>query len=134
MCATLTPSVYGCAIAPMKILTFARSSLVALAAATLAACTTGIVPIGPSTYMLSGSSPGLIGKGAVEAKLLKQANEWCQKKGLVMIPIDSTGHDAIYMGNWANAEIKFKALPPGSAAVPSSYSAAPNQIIETRAR
>jgi hypothetical protein len=112
-----------------------RFSLVALAAATLSACTSGIVPIGPSTYMLSGSSPGLIGKGAVEAKLLKQANEWCQKQGLVMVPIDSKGQDAIYMGNWANAEVKFKAVPPSQAgSVPSSYSAAPNMIIETRQR
>ena len=52
-----------------------------------------------------------------------------------MIPIDSTGNDAIYMGNWANAEIKFKAVHPSQAGnVPSSYSAAPTQIIETRAR
>jgi len=119
----------------MRITTLARLSLVAVATSILAACTTGIVPIGPNTYMLSGSSPGLIGKGAVEAKLLKQANEWCEKRGMVMIPIDSTGHDAIYMGNWANAEVKFKAVPPSQAGnVPSGYSAAPNQIIETRAR
>jgi hypothetical protein len=119
----------------MKTLTLARLSLVVVTTTILAACTSGIVPIGPSTYMLSGSSPGLIGKGAVEAKLLKQANEWCQKQGLVMIPIDSTGQDAMYMGNWANAEVKFKAVPPSQAgSVPSSYSAAPNYIIETRAR
>jgi len=119
----------------MQTLSLIRFSLVALATATLTACTSGIVPIGPSTYMLSGSSPGLIGKGAVEAKLLKQANEWCQKQGLVMIPIDSTGQDAMYMGNWANAAVKFKAVPPSQAgSVPSSYSAPPNLIIETRAR
>ena len=109
--------------------------VLSIASILLVGCTSGVVPIGPNTYMLSGSSPGLIGKGTVEAKLFKQANDWCQQRGLVMIPIDSTGNDAIYMGNWANAEIKFKALPPGQAAnVPSSFGAAPNQVIETRQR
>ncbi len=61
--------------------------------------------------MISGSSPGLIGTGTVRAKLLKQADEWCRQRGLVMVPVNFSGSDAVYGGQWANAEVIFRAVP-----------------------
>jgi hypothetical protein len=108
--------------------------LLAIVSIILVGCTTGVVPMGQNTYMISGSSPGLIGQGAVKAKLLQQADKWCRSKGLVMIPLDSTGHDAVYMGNWANAEVTFKALPPEQAQTAGPVYRPPSVIIENRYR
>jgi len=71
--------------------------------------------MGRDTYMISGSSPGLIGSGSVRAKLLRQADEWCRKRGLVMVPVNFSGHDAVVGGQWANAEVTFRAVPPSDA-------------------
>ncbi len=84
--------------------------------------------------MIAGSSPGLIGSGTVKAKLIRQANEWAAKKGLVATVVDSKGEDAVYGRNCANAEIVFKALPPHRVNEAGPVYRAPNQIIETRQR
>ena len=79
----------------------------------LAACSSGVVPMGRDTYMISGSSPGLIGAGSVKAKLLRQADSWCRQRGLVMVPLNNSGSDAVVGGQWANAELSFRAVRPG---------------------
>jgi len=78
----------------------------------LASCSTGVVPMGRDTYMISGMSPGLVNSGAVRAKLLRQADKWCKEKGLVMIPVSYSGQDAVYGQQAANAEVVFRAVPP----------------------
>lgn len=104
--------------------------------AALTGCTsTGVIPCGYQTYMISGSQPGIIGTGEVQARLLKEANDWCQKQGLVMVPVDILGHDAHVGQSNANATIRFKAVPPSEASkTQTSVGAVPSQIIETRAR
>lgn len=100
----------------------------------ISGCSTGVVPLGQDTYMIAGSSPGLIGSGTVKAKLIRQANEWAAKKGLVATVVDSKGEDAVVGRNNANAEIIFKALPPDRVNEAGPVYRAPNQIIETRTR
>jgi hypothetical protein len=100
----------------------------------ISGCSTGVVPLGQDTYMIAGSSPGLIGSGTVKAKLIRQANEWAAKKGLVASVVDSKGEDAVAGRNCANAEIIFKALPPDRVNEAGPVYRAPNQIIETRTR
>jgi len=90
--------------------------------------------MGGNTYMIAGSRPGFIGTGEVKASLIKEASAWCEKRGLVMIVVDSTGHDGVYGHNAANADVTFKALPPAEAAKAGSSFQSPNQIIETRQR
>jgi hypothetical protein len=122
-------------IPPLKTLTLVRISVVAVSTAILAACTsTGVVPMGGSTYMIAGSRPGFIGTGEVKAALIKEASAWCAKRGLVMIVVDATGHDGVAGHNAANADVTFKALPPTEAEKAGSAYQAPTQIIETRAR
>jgi hypothetical protein len=65
--------------------------------------------------MISGSSPGLIGSASVRAKLLKQADKWCRDRGLVMVPISYGGSDAVVGGQWASAEVIFRAVRPEDA-------------------
>ena len=84
--------------------------------------------------MIAGSSPGLIGGGTVKARLIRQANEWAAKRGLVATVIDSKGEDAMVGRNNANAEIVFKALPPERAGEAGPAYRTPDQIIETRSR
>jgi hypothetical protein len=67
--------------------------------------------MGQDTYMISGSQPGLIGSGVVRASLLKKADAWCRERGLVMVPVNYTGSDAVFGGQWANAEVVFRAVP-----------------------
>lgn len=108
----------------------------ALCAMVISGCTsTGVVPCGYQTYMISGSQPGIIGTGEVQARLLKEANAWCQKQGLAMVPMDITGHDSLIGSSNANACIRFKAVPPSDyAKTMTSVGAVPSQIIETKAR
>jgi len=66
--------------------------------------------MGRDTYMISGSQPSLTSlsnSGALKARLLKEANDWCKNNGLVMIPMNYQGFD----GASINAEIIFRAVP-----------------------
>lgn len=106
-----------------------------LLCALLAACSSGVVQTGPNTYMVSGSKPGLIGAGAVKADLYKKAGKWCAERGLVMVPTQSSGSDAEFGGNWANAEIHFRAVPPSEAGkYPSNVERQPDNVVEIRER
>ena len=101
----------------------------------LASCSSGVVQTGPGTYMMSGSKPGLIGAGAVKADLYAKAGDWCSQRGLAMVPLDSKGSDAVFGGNWANAEIHFRAVPPSEAGkYQSSAERQPDVVIEARDR
>jgi hypothetical protein len=73
-------------------------------------CSSGVVPMGRDTYMISGSQPGLIGTGTVRARLLREADQWCRTRGLVMVPVSYTGSDAIAGQKMANAEVIFRAV------------------------
>ena len=71
---------------------------------------TGVVPMGRDTYMISGSQPAITSfsnSGALKARLLKQANDWCKNNSLVMVPLNYNGFD----GPSVNAEIIFRAVP-----------------------
>ncbi len=68
--------------------------------------------MGRDTYMISGTSFGLVNSGAARAKLLRQADKWCRERGLVMIPVSYSGQDAIYGQRPASAEVIFRAVPP----------------------
>jgi len=49
---------------------------------------------------------------AVKARLYQQASEFCQSKGGVMVPLNSTAEDSKY-GQYASAEIQFRCVPAG---------------------
>ena len=85
----------------------------AMCAFAISGCSSGVVPMGRDTFMISGTQPGLIGAGTVRASLLKKADKWCRERNLVMVPLSSSGTDAVFGGQWANAELVFRAVPHG---------------------
>jgi hypothetical protein len=87
-----------------------------MALATLAfftSCASHVVPAGPDTYMVSTTEVGLTQGGRAKAKAYRIANEWCVKRGLVMVPIAVDQHSAEFMGRYGGAELTFRALKPG---------------------
>ena len=97
-------------------MTILRTVFVLLLCSLFVGCATtgtgGVVQIGPDTYMV-----GSLGRftdfsgSAVKARLVKEAQEWCQQRGRVMILINSTAKDS-GMGTYASAEIQFLCLSP----------------------
>jgi hypothetical protein len=93
-----------------------KNCFLIFAAAILSGCSSGIVPMGPNTYMVQHSGSSLSSKSAMQAKCLKEANKFCEEKGLVMIPVSTEGRDGLPVpfGHGANCELVFKALPAGT--------------------
>ncbi len=97
---------------------------------------TGVVPMGRDTYMISGSQPSLTSfsnSGALKARLLRQANDWCRNNGLVMIPLNYEGFD----GASITAEIIFRAVPANDLEnIRPNFQRAPDhhQVISIRDR
>jgi hypothetical protein len=93
-------------------------TLTALAlAATLAGCasSSGIVPIGPDTFMSSKqAATGFPGLGSQKAELLAEANGYCAKAGKVMMVTHTAETQPPYvMGNFPRSEITFMCLDKG---------------------
>ena len=87
------------------------------AAAGCATGTNGVVPIGPDLYMLGGYGKFTdFSSSATKARFFQEAAKFCEGKGRVMVPANSTGHDS-GPGTYASAEVQFKCvLPPDRAA------------------
>lgn len=86
---------------------------IAAAAAFLAGCSTGVVPAGPDTYMLSVPATGFSTAGAAKAKAYKQASEWCARRGLVMVPVSVDASGPQFGRSMGRADLVFRALKPG---------------------
>ena len=72
--------------------------------------TKGVVPIGPDLYMVGGLGGYTDYSGsAVKARFFEQASKFCQERGQVMLPVNSTGHDAAY-ATYASAEVQFRCV------------------------
>ena len=79
----------------------------------LTGCSTGVVPAGPQTYMISTTEVGLTNGGRAKAAAYQKADAWCRQRGLVMVPMTVDQHPARPFGRYGGAELKFKALKPG---------------------
>lgn len=82
-------------------------------AAMLSGCASSVVPAGPDTYMISTTEVGLTQGGRAKAAAYRKADEWCRKRGLVMVPIAVDQHSAEPFGRYGGAELTFRALKPG---------------------
>lgn len=81
--------------------------------AVLSSCASSVVPAGPDTYMISTTEIGLTHGGRAKAAAYRKADEWCRKRGLVMVPIAVNQHAAQPFGRYGGAELTFRALRPG---------------------
>lgn len=90
----------------------------AIAIVLLSGCvsSTGVVPIGQDSYMLSvsdNSRPGITG-AEVKANAYRQAAAYCESIGKRLQPVNALQRDQKF-GVIANAEIQFLCLAPGDA-------------------
>jgi len=78
----------------------------------LSGCTSGIIPAGPDTYMVSASGAGF-STGGVRAATYQKANRFCQERGLVMVPVSFDAQGGVYGRRPPTADLVFRALKPG---------------------
>lgn len=83
----------------------------------LSGCSTGVVPMSENTYMIEHRGSSLSTQASNEAKCFDEANRFCADRGLVMIPVSTTGRNglAVPFGHGGDAKLVFKAVQPGSA-------------------
>lgn len=76
----------------------------------LSACAhSGVVPIGPDTYMIANSEWGFTSGGVQKAKVMKEASDYCNSIGKHMLPI-STSQNDVALGKTPAAEAQFRCL------------------------
>jgi len=112
--------------------TFRVTVLGFIATVSLNACmSTGIVPQGRDTYMISKQGTALSSGATVKATLYKEADAWCRKQGLVMVPVSEHTTDGVPGAHFASAEITFRAVrsddPENQR---TNMKPIPNQVIE----
>jgi hypothetical protein len=74
--------------------------------------TDGVVQIGPDLYMVGGLGNFTdFSSSGVKARFYQEATRYCNDKGRVMIPVNSTGKDSGY-GTYASAEVQFRCVEP----------------------
>lgn len=117
--------------------TIARSSLLA-AGVLLAACSTGVVPAGPDTYMISRPIMSFTTTGRGMAANYREANRWCAERGLVMVPITKDEQRPLAgaggRGVMGTADLYFHALRPGDPEIERSHIAIPDTVERVEMR
>lgn len=104
---------------------------------TISACAinSGVVPIGPDTYMVSRqAATGFSGMGALKAKAFKEAAQYCisQNKKVQVVSTNESSPPYI-MGNFPRAEIQFMCLDPNDSELSRpKLRKEPDTIIEIR--
>ena len=97
----------------------------------IGACSsTGVLPIGPDTYRITGSAINSFGgQVTAEAEALKTANEYCQNQGRQMLLIaDQRGEPTLGSGGFS---MNFRCLAPGER---PNYRPTPNIAIQPQNR
>jgi len=83
-----------------------------LVTALISGCTSsGVVPMGQNTYMISKSVWGFTGPAPIKADAIKEADDYCKKQGKVL-RVTKTVEIGIKFGSTPAAEVYFKALDP----------------------
>jgi len=79
------------------------------------ASNSGIVSIGPDTYMVSRqAATGFSGSGDLKAEAFREANQYCLSLKKVMQVVRTSEANPPYVfGNYPKAEVQFMCLNPG---------------------
>lgn len=96
-----------------------------------ATTSTGIVPMGPDTYMVSrqGGS-GATGTGMLKAESILEANGFCTENKKLFL-VTHTQETPAGLGRFPQAEIQFMCLNPGDPQlVRPRMTSDPNRVIE----
>jgi hypothetical protein len=97
-------------------------------------CSTGVVPAGPDTYLISRSVSGFGTTGTAKASVYRDAAAWCEARGLVMVPVSSDAKDPKTGQHMGSVELVFRALKPGDPEILRPSIEVPTQVqrIEIR--
>lgn len=90
-----------------------KMTVIILSALLITACasSSGVVPVGSETYMISRSEKGFDTTGSrVKADALKEANEYCSSMGKTLEILKSTQKDMVPFKSDAQAEVEFKCI------------------------
>jgi hypothetical protein len=82
--------------------------------AIVAGCaSSGVIPTGPDTYMVSKTSAGgvFVSGSSVKADLYIEANKFCADRGQVVDTVDASSKNAIPFARMPSAELQFKCVP-----------------------
>lgn len=79
----------------------------------VAGCSSGVVPAGPDTYMVSRSVSGFSTAGAAKASAYREASAWCASRGLVMVPVAVDTQNPVTGQRMGHAELTFRAVKAG---------------------
>ena len=71
----------------------------------------GVVPTGQNSYMITRTRWGFLGPEVVKAAALKEAGDYCQSHGKVLL-VTKTVEISVKFGSRPAAEVYFKALDP----------------------
>jgi len=110
-----------------------RTIILIVATAILAACAhSGVVSIGPDTYMIANSEWGFTSGGVQKAKVMKEASDYCESIGKQMLPISTSQNDVAW-GKTPAAEVQFRCLPHGDPELRRpTLEPIPTTVIENR--
>lgn len=95
---------------------------------------TGVIPMGPDTFMIAGTSAtGAGAYGEVLGHLYKAANEHCGAMKKKLLPISTEGRDGRVGSNYASAKLEFRCLDAGDHELRRpTLAPVPNTVIEDR--
>ena len=105
----------------------------AIAFSLLAGCAAEVIPAGPDTYTVASSGAGFSTAG-VRAKTYRAANDYCQKRGLVMVPVSFDAQGGVLGQRPPTAELVFRALTPGDPEIKRPNVEGPNYIQRIQSR
>jgi hypothetical protein len=104
-----------------------------LAASLLAGCTSGVIPAGPDTYMISSSGAGFSMAG-VRARTYQKASQYCAARGLVFVPVSFDAQGGVYGQRPPTGDLVFRALKPGDPEIKRPNLEQPNYIQRVQMR
>jgi hypothetical protein len=98
-----------------KTMRILKTFILFLAAAVVSGCAGGkVVSLGKDTYMVQRGGWPHMNMYALQAKCVEDANRFCAKRGLVMVPVSTVGRDGNVLANNATFKLEFMAVPTNS--------------------
>jgi hypothetical protein len=77
-------------------------------------CASNVVPMGKDTYMIEHGGWPDMSEAPLEADCLRDANHFCDKKGMAMETVSITGINGRAFINNASCKLVFRTIPKGS--------------------
>jgi len=77
----------------------------------LGGCASPVVPMGANTFMVEHGGWPHMNQFALEAKCVRDANRYCERRGLVMVPVSTSGQEGQAFSHNATCKFIFRAVP-----------------------